>query len=309
MAGPPVSQNATPTGDTRYDITRDPGAQQVGPGQWIGSDGVTYQGDDPSMLLGNRANVLDPNLTDWRGTGGTGTGSYSSGGGGSSMFGNPYYQQYEASNKAMSAADLAETKAQLQQMLIQFGLVPGNYQDKLGSLDDTIRQLISKNTESGISQYARMMEGKEDTQRGTLQELAKSGLLRSGAKGHKMRRNQLNFDRLFSDAVNAVMGSANILQSGYAGREMSRQQQLSQFLASLFSGSRMGSSGPGGRFITQPQQQPTPQPQFNLEQAQQYWQSDPAPTYTSPTSGQQWYGGFGGLESTPFKGKAADSLY
>jgi hypothetical protein len=92
-------------------------------------------------------------------------------GGGSALFGNPYYGQYQSAVQAEGAADLADTKAAIQQLLVQFGYIPGDYQDKLGSLDDTIRQLIAKNTESGISQYARMLEAKGDSLRETTSRL------------------------------------------------------------------------------------------------------------------------------------------
>jgi hypothetical protein len=204
--------------------------------------------------------------------------------------------------QAQGTADQSDTKSQLQQLLIQFGLVPGDFQDKLGSLDDTIRALIAKNTESGISQYARMLEGKGDVQRETMNRLSSRGLGRSGAKGYRLRRNQLDFERLFSDAVASVLGNANSLQSGYAGREYGRQMSLSQMLSQLFSSYRPGGGGGGGGVYT-PQVQSQQIPTFSTG-----WNAQPSgslpgytvgqPTATSPRYTNPLFGGQGGRPIT-----------
>lgn len=185
-----------------------------------------------------------------------GGGGGGGGGGMSSLFANPYYQQYQSQLQAQQAADLSDTKSQLQQLLIQFGMVPTGFKDSYGAIDDTIRNLIEQNTASGISQYARMMEGKDDVRRESLNRLGSRGLSRSGARGYRLRRNSLDFDRQFSDTLNSVLGNANALQSGYAGRELQRQQNLSQMLAQL---SQQWSPVPTGGSPFQPQGVPQPQ--------------------------------------------------
>lgn len=233
-----------------------PGATQLGNGRWV-----------------------MPGASDAGGGGG--------GGDGSSIFGNPYFQQAEAAGKAASAADLADTKGAIQQLMVQFGLIPGNFQDKLGALDDTIRQLIDQNTKSGISQYARLLEGKSDIQRETINRLSARGLSRSGAKGYRLRRNTLDFERTLSDSIQAVLANVGGLQSGYASREYGRQMNLSQFLAQLFSGWRGGGGGGGGGASPVPQAAPVAPP----------WQQNPNPTWASggpgtPTIGGGVVGGF-----------------
>ncbi len=272
MAYAPVVQYATPRGDARYDVR---GLQQTGPRTW--TDGTyTYTGDDPSSALANNR----PNPTSGLVGGGGG------GGGGSDIFSSPYYQQYQASLQAAQAADLADTKSQIQNLLVQFGLVPGSFQDKYGAVNDTIRNLIKQNTESGISQYARMLEGKQDAQRGTVSGLASRGLLRSGAKGYQLRRNTLNFDRTLSDAMNAVLGNVNQFQSGYANREYQRQQSLAQFLQQLAQSYRPPS--PSSSYTPAPPPAPqSPQPQFNAPGFQtQYGVGQTQPSgYQIPTGG------------------------
>jgi len=251
------------------------GAPGDGPGQW--TDG----------LPGARG-----------GSGPNDGGSFS--GGGSDLTASPYYQQYQSQLQAAQAADLSGTKSALQQLLIAFGLVPEGFQDKYGALDDTIKQLIQKNTDTGVSQYARLMESKTDARNAAIANLAKRGLTRSGAKGYALRRGTLDFDRSLSDALSGVLGQANQLQGGYASREMERQGNLASLLAQLSSSWRPSYSTGGGGYVPQiPQvQQAAPPPSPEV-----YWNSNPTPTYTNEATGTNWYGGFGGLESTKFPGK------
>lgn len=243
MPAPQIFNPGNRGQNARYDISGlawDPerGAYVDDAGYHYDSNGLSL--DRPDTFVEGLRGADDMN--GW--TPGMAAPSGGGGGGGSSIFGNPYFQQYQSSVTAADAADLSDTKSQIQQLLIQFGLVPGNYKDKLGALDDTIRQLIEKNTKSGISQYARLLEGKDDIRRETIGRLSSKGLLRSGSKGYRLRRNQLDYDRTLSDSLSAVLGNANQLQSGYAGRASSRQQGLASFLEQLFSSWRP--SGGGG---------------------------------------------------------------
>ncbi len=232
--------------DARYDIS---GLPQVAPGVY--SDG-TYQYDSNGLdLSGRQAEHIaglrgaDENFVD----GVLSVAGGGGGGGGGDLTASPYYQQYQAQIAAAQAADLANTKSQLQQLLIQFGLVPEGFQDKYGALDDTIKALIQKNTDTGVSQYARLLEQKSDAQRSALQNLAARGLSHSGSKGYALRRGTLDFNRTLSDALSGVLGSANQLQGGYASRQMDRQSGLAQLLAQLaasWSGYGGGGGGGGG---------------------------------------------------------------
>lgn len=166
------------------------------------------------------------------------------GGGGSSLTMNPYYMQAQTAAQAADAADLSGTKGAIQQLLIAFGLVPEGFQDKLGVIDETVKSLIQKNTESGISQYARLQEAKNDVLRGTVAQGAATGSRRSGAQGWRLRRNQLGADRNFSDTLQALLGAIGQHESGYASRAYGRQMSLAQLLASLSASWRPPSSGP-----------------------------------------------------------------
>lgn len=289
--------NAELGSDARYDVNAATPEERL----QLDSEGRPLSANLPDQW------TWTPGLPGARGGTGPGGGGGSSGGTGD-LTASPYYQQYQSQIQAAQAADLSSMKSQLQQLLIQFGLVPEGFQDKYGALDDTIRQLIQKNTDTGVSQYARLLESKADAQRNAIQNLAARGLSRSGAKGYALRRGGLDFNRAQSDALSQVLGSANSLQSGYASREMDRQNGLANLLAQLASSYRpVVSTGPTP-WVPKPPSVPQPQ-QYTAQQAQQYWQSNPAPTYTSPTTGTNWYGGTNGLESTPFKGKALDGLY
>lgn len=301
---PQIANVGTMGQDARYDTT---GLEQIGGGYT--TDGTYVY--DPNGLSTNRPNdYVDglPAANDHRADGSYGPGGSGGGGGGfgGDLTANPYYQQYMAQMQATDAADLSGVKSALQQLLIQFGLVPQGFQDKYGALDDTIKQLIQKNTDTGISAYARLLQQKDDAQRAAIQNLAKRGLTHSGEKGFDLRRGTLDWNRSYSDALNTVLGSANQLQTGYAGRQMDRQTALTQFLAQLASQVNMFNSTRHNPPAARPPSVPRQQPQVN---PMDYWQSNPAPTYTSPTTGNNWYGGVNGIESTRFPGKAEDSLY
>lgn len=266
--------NATDRGDARYYVGPGSGLTESG---GVYSDG-TYHYDSNGLSL-DRPNSYVPgigNASDsdsynvWTGQASPSGGGGGGGGGGGDLTASPYYQQYQAQIQAAQAADLANTKSQLQQLLIQFGLVPQGFQDKYGALDDTIKQLIQKNTDTGVSQYARLLEQKSDAQRSALQSLAARGLSRSGSKGYALRRGTLDFNRTLSDALSSVLGNANQLQGGYASREMDRQSGLSQLLAQLASSYRPSfSTGGYGGYVPQPPQIPAQAPA-------------PAPTFSAP---------------------------
>lgn len=147
---------------------------------------------------------------------------------------NPYYQQFVAQMNAAGAAQAASTRAAIQQALIAFGLVPGGFQDSMGALDDATRELIQKNTDTGISGYARMLEAKKTGITDLVNRLQAKGLRRSGARGAGLRKNQLGFDRNFADAIAALLGQTNSLYGQYAMGEAERQMALSQMLAQAY---------------------------------------------------------------------------
>ena len=264
----PLAQQLTNVGahgqDARYSIA---GLQQVAPG--IYTDGV-YQYDSNGLDLSGRPAEHIPGLRGADENYVDGQVSYAGGGGGGDYGGDllssPYFQQALAAQKAQQAADESATKAKLRQMLIDTGLVPPGFTDKLGILDAATQQLIQQNTQSGISQIARLNEGYADQKRNDINSLASSGLLRSGAKGFKLRRSSLAFDRNKSDLLSGVSGAANDALSGLAQRSLQGQQSLAQFLASLaaqmqFNGRRVGGSPPP---IAPP---PPPQPEAPAQPA------------------------------------------
>lgn len=285
--------------DARYNTGQ---MWQQSPG--VLTDGV-YQYDTEGRPLSAIPNEQEwtPGLPGARG----GTGPGGGGGGGGSADGlaglainSPWYQQALAASQAAEAADAASRKAAIQQMLVQFGLVPGGFQDPYGDVDQTTRDLAAANTASGISASARLLQALKDAQKSSVSQLTARGLRRSGARGYEMRRNQLGYDQSYSDAVQKLLGSAQSLYSGFAQNQYNRQMSLANALASAVS--NMSSFTPTS-YNRVAVAAPAP------VSAPAYWASKPAPTYTNPATGTNWYGGTSGLESTRFPGKAADSSY
>lgn len=164
----------------------------------------------------------------------------------SDLFASPVYQQALAASRAAGTADLAGTRSGIQQLLIDFGLVPQGFQDKLGVLDDTIRSLINKNTESGISQWARLLDVAKDEQRQTVQNTTAAGQRRSGAYGWRLRRGKLADERRRADSLSGLLGTLNSSVSGLASRDYGRQMNLASVLAGLASSwNPVGGSGGG----------------------------------------------------------------
>ena len=142
----------------------------------------------------------------------------------------PWYQQGAAASTAASAADRASGRSAIQQMLIQFGIIPEGFNDQFGAIDGTIRGLADANTKSGISAYARMRQSLGDANRDASRRLAARGLRRSGARGYRLRRNQLGFDQGYADSVSKLLGNAQGVYSNFANNEYTRAMNLSGLL-------------------------------------------------------------------------------
>ena len=157
----------------------------------------------------------------------------------------PYYRQVAANVASQGAAEAGSTRDSIRQALIQYGLVPRNFQDKLGALDDTTRSLIGKATESGVSVHARLLEQRQQAIRDLVTRLTARGLRRSGAKGYGLRKKQLDFDRQQSDAMNQLLGNVNSMYLNYGMGEFGRQQQLANAFGQIFQNFSGGGGGGG----------------------------------------------------------------
>lgn len=205
--------NAEGGSDARYDVNRmtpeertqfDSEGRPLGsnnPGQWEWTDGL------PGARGGNSPNSMG-------------------GGGGGAASPGAYFEQLKSMMLAQKQAEEASTKGMLQKLLIGFGMVPEGFEDKLGVLDDLTKELIAKNTSSGISQYARLLEAKGDNTKALIGRLSNSGLRRSGTKGAKLRKGQLDYDRLLSDSLQEVLGQVSGAYGNMASNEQARQMQL-----------------------------------------------------------------------------------
>lgn len=215
---------------------------------------VTYQNGVPGVMV--KYNTPQGSSTEWTplqnwdgspipvGDIGRGGGGGTGGGGGGMLTSSPYYQQVLAATNSAAAADAAARRGAIQQALIGWGLVPEGFQDKYGDVDDLTRQLAGKNTASGISTHARMLQARADAIRQFSRGLSARGLRRSGAKGYGLRRRQLQFDQNYADALQKLLGYTGGLYSQFAGNEYQRQLQLANALA--YASQNLGDYGGGG---------------------------------------------------------------
>jgi hypothetical protein len=210
------TQNYEDGSDARYDVsqmTEEERSHFDGEGRPLGSDYAPDQWTWTDGIIGAR------------GGGGAGGGG---GGGGGGMSPDAYFQQVKSMLMAQKQSEEASTKGMLQKLLIGFGMVPEGFegQDKLGVLDDLTKDLIQKNTSSGISQYARLLEAKGDNTKALIGRLSHTGMRRSGAKGAKLRKGQLDYDRLLSDSLQEVLSQISGAYGNMASNEQQRQMQL-----------------------------------------------------------------------------------
>lgn len=210
--------NAEGGSDARYDVSQMTPAERAN----FDSEGRPLGVGFPDQ------NVWTPGLPGARG--GTGPGfDAGSGGGGTPM--DAYTRQLQSLLESQSQTQKADTIAQIRQALISYGVVPQGFKDTLGVLDPTTLSLIQKNTDTGISGYARMLQEKQDAQNQMLAKLSAAGLRRSGSKGYLQRRAQLNWDRQSADATAALLSDIGGKQRSFADAEAQRKMQL---LSALF---------------------------------------------------------------------------
>ena len=172
------------------------------------------------------------------------------GGGGGSGY-SDYQNALRAQLAAAGEADAANRRSNIQQALIAFGMVPEGMSDPYGDIDARTRDLIGKNTSSGISTFARLNQGRDDSRKALLNRLGARGLFRSGAKGYGLRRGQLDYDRSLADSLAQLMQTVGGFNSAFANNELNRQQQLASMMSNAYGNyvppSSFGSSGFAGR--------------------------------------------------------------
>lgn len=244
---PQLSNPGTRGQNARYDIS---GLRRGADGRW--TDGTWHYDDNGLSWDRPDSVVAGLNGADNNGAGGV---LPAAAGGGSGLYNaavnSPWYQQAAAATNAAEAADAASRKSNIQQLLIQFGLVPEGFADKYGDVDQTTRDLAGANTASGISTYARLQQAFLDAQRDSSRRLAAKGLRRSGARGYNMRRNQLGYDQGKADAIAKLLGTTGSIYSQYGQGAYQRQMGLLNALQSAI-GSMSGSWSPTPMSVSAP---------------------------------------------------------
>lgn len=255
---------------------------------------------------------IDPNTGLYQ-LGGGGGGGGAMGGGGSFLAGDAEYNQMLQDLKAQGISDKASRDAGIKRSFINFGLPNFDVAKAaqttgigdLASILDADTLALAANNKFSVQQ--RLDRALADRQRTNRLSLRQRGGVRSGESGFLAQRAQTDYETDQFDSTQKLMDYIAGAQAAYAAAE--RQRQMEQFQMALAAAARRSSygyGGGGGGGYALPSS-PAP-PTMNRDQAIRYWESNPPPTLTAP-SGQQWYGGFAGLESTPFRGKALDGLY
>jgi hypothetical protein len=173
------------------------------------------------------------------GTGG-GSGGFGGQSAGNQIRNDPFYIQQQALVNAQGEADAARLSQQLSDMLIQFGAVPEGV--TFSHLDPLTGQLASENTNAGLSLLARIQKAADDSRRGTLNQLAGSGMLQSGETGYQLGELALGRKQSEYDARQSVLSRIHDLQSAFANAQL--QRQLAMIDAAMSAYSRVRSTHP-----------------------------------------------------------------
>jgi predicted pyridoxine 5'-phosphate oxidase superfamily flavin-nucleotide-binding protein len=304
MALAPTVYNPGSRGqNSRYDTSQtwfDPARGLYTDGQYF------YRERGPSVLSEDRPDVYQAGLPSADNTGGSGTGT------GSFLSGDAEFGQLLQDMKAESISDKASRDAGIKRSFINFGL--GNFDlakaaqttgvgDLASILDPQTLELAKNNQFSVAKRVERGMADRTRDNRVALRQ--RGGFNATGEHGFLAQRAQTDFDTDMFDSGQKLLDYISGAQAGFAAAERERQRRSFEMALQAALRNRGGGGGYGGY----PDSDPTPAApaQMTPEQAAQYWRSNPAPTGQLP-SGQPWYGGFGGLEATRFRGKALDGL-
>jgi len=190
--------------------------------------------------------------------------------------GNPYadlinnmLNQQRSDIRGESVADAAQRDAAIRRVLISYGQAPdlagfsGEAQGVLGGvLDQTTRDLISKNTAEGTSISARIQQAHDIAQRDIPANLATTGALHSGQTGYALGREALQNKQTNFDTLSEAIGNVESSVGGFAANERARQRQLAEYEmnAAMQSAQYWGDQDMGGGALTPPPGAPASAP-------------------------------------------------
>lgn len=164
---------------------------------------------------------------------------------------NPYLQAANANRNAESIADKADRDARIRRAIIDFGYVPPNLvdfgqggpglpspqdpnvqdisypgQDQAGQvIDATTRELAGKNTTSGMSIWARLLDAAKIQSRDVVNAVGARGMFRSGETAYGLGRADLAANQGKYDAIKGLNDYIAGVQAAWAQAERLRQQQ------------------------------------------------------------------------------------
>ena len=144
---------------------------------------------------------------------------------------NPFYQATKGQLTAQGIADKASRDAAMRRAVIEFGFIPDLAPGALDPatlkalshvVDPTTRELARKNTEAGLSIWARLQDALSQTQKRVVDSLGARGMFRSGETGYGLGRAQLQADQERSDAMMRTLDYLAGVQSAFTQSERQR---------------------------------------------------------------------------------------
>lgn len=146
--------------------------------------------------------------------------------------GDPLYNQGTQDLRASTDAAGTNSADAIRRMLIQYGVVPEGFKDPYGWVNDETKQLAGKNTEAGLSTFARLKRAYDMATKKGSRDLAARGMLQSGALTQQRGENDLLYRQNQSDAVNQLLEGAGSARSSYADTMRQAEAQRTQLAQS-----------------------------------------------------------------------------
>lgn len=143
----------------------------------------------------------------------------------------PFVQQLEALLKAQSASDAATRKANINRAIIDYGALPdfsaSPFQSQfMSDIDPITGQLAAANTQSGVSQLARLNRAHETNQLRIPDTMAARGILFSGETGYQLGEENLRHTQAVYDTTRGLTDYISGALAAYQQSEQGRSLQL-----------------------------------------------------------------------------------
>lgn len=157
---------------------------------------------------------------------------------------NPNYIQGMGDLGAEDVADKSRYGADYARALIDYGVVPTDWADTFGVVNEQVRKAADANTQAGLSTFARIQKQHRDSIRQMKRRLAARGMLRSGDLTGGLQEANLLMRQNQSDSMRKLLDYFSGLQAAYARSQQERAAQQRGLAQDTYWNYRQAGLGP-----------------------------------------------------------------